>query len=43
MLWTEGAAAVTRELGGLAGRTEEMRASGRGGLADFLCLDLGEG
>lgn len=36
-LWVEGAAAVTWELGGLTGW------SGEGGLADFLCFDLGEG
>lgn len=43
VLWTEGAAAVTWELEGLSGGSEEARASGRRGLADFLCLDLGEG
>lgn len=41
-LWTEGVAAVICELGGLS-RSEEERVSGRKGLADFLCLDLGEG
>lgn len=36
-LWVERAAAVTWELGGLTSGSEE------GGLADFLCFDLGEG
>ncbi len=42
-LWTEGAAAVTWELGGFGSMSEEERVSGGRGLADFLCLDLGEG
>lgn len=36
-LWVEGAAAVTWELGELISGSKE------GGLADFLCFDLGEG
>lgn len=41
--WIEGVGAVNWELGGLGNRSEEAGASGRRGLADFLCLDLGEG
>lgn len=43
VLWIEGVAAVTWGLGGLGSGSEEAVASGRRGLADFLCLDLGEG
>lgn len=42
-LWIEGVAAVTWELGRLGCGSEEAGASGRRGLADFLCFDLGEG
>lgn len=42
-LWIERVAAVTWELGGLGSWSEEAGASGRRGLANFLCLDLGEG
>lgn len=41
ILWIEGASAVIWELGALESVREE--ASGRTGLADFLCLDLGDG
>lgn len=42
-LWIEGVSAVTWELGRLGTGSEEAGASGRRGLADFLCFDLGEG
>lgn len=41
ILWIEGASAVIWELGALESVRED--ASGRTGLADFLCLDLGDG